>query len=111
VHGDRVDEILSDPEHYEYTTGQPARHNQADQLSGEHAHVSVPVPAPEQLTEWLFSVSLEPSNQAIKLQRQLQKHGEYKVRAATHHQGHQAQQDQDNTEDHSLCHWTITISC
>lgn len=110
MHGDRVDEILSDPEHYEHATGQPTRHNQEDQLSGEHAHVIVPVPAPEQLTEWLLSVGLEPSNQAIKLQRQLQKHREHKVRT-THNKGHQAQQDQDNTEDHSLCHWAITISC
>jgi hypothetical protein len=111
VHGDRVDEILSDVEHHEYATGQPARHNQEDQLSGEYAHVLVTVPAPEQLTEWLLSVSLEPSNQAIKLQRQLQKHGEYKVRTTTHNKGHQAQQDQDNTEDHRLRHWAITISC
>ena len=111
MHGDRVNEILSDAEHHEYATGQPTRHNQEDQLSGEHAHVLVTVPAPEQLPERLLSVGLEPSNQAIKLQRQLQEHGEYKVRAATHHKGHQAQQDQDNTEDHSLCHWAITISC
>lgn len=111
MYGNRVDEVLSDPEHYEYKTGQPVGHNQEDQLSGEYSYVSVPVPAPKQFSEWLLSVSLEPLDQALELQCQLQKHGEHKVRTAAHDQGHQAQQDQDNTEDYCLCHWVVAISC